>query len=81
MISPFSKHDTFSEFRSKRHELAWLSPTCADLSAAVNFSAQVPELKFEKKHLKVLNGVIKRAHVHSKRGITQQCLDCWKSVC
>lgn len=36
MITVLSDGCTFSEFRSKRHELAWLTHTLPDLSSAVN---------------------------------------------
>lgn len=74
-ITQLSKQCTFSEFRSKRHELAWLTHTRPDLAAAVNLAAQVTEPNFEKKHVKALNDVVKRAHNNSKRGIRQQLLD------
>lgn len=64
-----------AEFRSKRHELAWLTHTRPDISAAVNLAAQVTEPKFEKKHMKELNDIVKRAHANTKRGIRQQRLD------
>lgn len=73
-IKPLSKQCTFPEFRSKRHELAWLTHTRPDIAAAVNFAAQVTESKFERKHVNALNDVIKRAHGNSKRGIRQQKL-------
>lgn len=73
-IPPLPKHCTFNEFRSKRHELAWLTHTRPDISAAVNLAAQVTEPKFDKKNVKELNDVIKRAHANTKRGIRQQRL-------
>lgn len=74
-ISPLSKECTFTDFRSKRHQLAWLTHTRPDLCAGVNLAAQVTEEKFERKHIKALNAIIKRAHDNSRRGIKQQTLD------
>lgn len=42
-ITPSSKQCTFSEFRFKRHELAWLAHTRPDIAAAVNLAAQVTD--------------------------------------
>lgn len=74
-ITTLSKQCTFSNFRSKRHELAWLTHTRPDLSAAVNLAAQVTEAKFEGKHVKALNDLIKPAHKNARRGIRHQKLD------
>ena len=37
-ITQLTKQSTFYEFRSKRHELAWLTRTRADLSAACSIT-------------------------------------------
>lgn len=40
-ISMLSRQFTYREFRSKRHELAWLTHTRPDIAVAVNLAAQV----------------------------------------
>lgn len=74
-ISALSRQCTFSDFRSKRHELAWLTHTRLDIAAAVNLAAQVTESKFEKTHVKALKDLIKGVYVNKRRGIRQQILD------
>lgn len=74
-IISLTKQCAFPDFRSKRHELAWLTHTRPDISAAVNLAAQVTEAKFEREHVKALSRVIKRAHANARRGIKHQKLD------
>lgn len=80
-ISSLSKQCTFTEFRSKRLELAWLTHTRLDISTTVNLAAQVTESIFNAKHVKNLNNIVKQIQVGPQRGIMQQILDnCTLSV-
>ena len=51
-LTPLSLDCTFKQFRSRRHELAWLKHTRPDLCAAVNLLAQVTEAKFARQHVR-----------------------------
>lgn len=66
---------TFSDFRSKRHQLAWLGHTRPDLACAVNLAAQVTENTYSSQDILALNKIISAATRHSSRGIIQQKLD------
>lgn len=73
-MSSLSLNSTFSEFRSKRQELAWLVHTRPDIACAVNQAAQVTEKEFLKKDIIDLNRVVAAAKRHSDRGILQHKL-------
>lgn len=66
---------SFSSFRSKRQELAWLVHTRPDLACAVNRAAQVTENSFSEKHISEINKVVLAARRHCHRGLIQQKLD------
>ena len=66
---------SFSNFRSKRQELAWLTNTRPDIACAVNKAAQVTEECFSDEHIKFLNKVVATAKKYSTRGLIQQKLD------
>lgn len=74
-LKPLKMDCTFRNFRSRRHELAWLKHTGLDLCAAINLLAQMKEAKFQRQHLKQTKRVITRAQVAPKRGVRQQRLD------
>ena len=74
-IQQLSLDCSFSDFRSKRQELAWLVNTRPDLACAVNIAAQVTEDAFCQNHVRSINKVVTAARRHSHRGILQQKLD------
>lgn len=66
---------TFSEYRSRRQALSWLTNTRPDICADVNLSTQVTERKWERRHVTELNSVIRYVKRTSKRGLMQRRLD------
>lgn len=66
---------SFSDFRSKRQELAWLTHTRPDIACAVNKASQVTEENISEDDIKKINKVVKTAKKYSMRGLTQQKLD------
>ncbi len=74
-IDLLSKDCTFSDFRSKRQELAWLVNTRPDIAASTNLSSQITEEKWRSEDMKHLNGVVKYVEQTPRRGLIQQRLD------
>lgn len=74
-ISKLPENCSFSDFRSKRQELAWLVHTRPDIACAVNRSAQITESSFKEANVKDINRIVQAAQRHSHRGILQQKLD------
>ena len=74
-VKMLPKDCSFSDFRSKRHELAWLVNTRPDISAQVNFAAQVVQDKWVRQDVLNLNAVIRRVQSTLHRGIRQTKLD------
>ena len=66
---------SFETFRSRRHELAWVTHTRPDICATVAIMSQVTSDTFERKHIKTLNDGITLAKTYPKRGLRQQSLD------
>jgi hypothetical protein len=54
---------SFSDFRSKRAQLAWITHTRPEICCAVNMAAQVTETKLCEKHIRDLNKVV----IHVKK--------------
>lgn len=74
-ISTLPNDSCFSEFRSKRQELAWLVNTRPDLACAVNLAAQVTETSFSEGDITAINKIVLASKKHSHRGLLQQKLD------
>lgn len=62
---------SFSDFRSLRHQLAWLTHTRPEIYCSVNMAAQVTEQKFTTDHIKAINKVVK--HVKGHPSIVLKC--------
>ena len=51
-IDPLKKDDTYEEFRSTRHKLAWITHTRPEILAGVNILSQVTKDTYAKEHIK-----------------------------
>lgn len=65
---------TFEEFSGKRHEVARLTYTRADLCAEVAFLSQVTKKKFNWGSIKLTNKTVQRAKNISPWGLIQHDL-------
>ena len=61
------KDGTFSDFRSKRAQLAWLCQTRPDIACAVAKLAQVSQERFGQKHVTDINRVLKQLRNKPRR--------------
>lgn len=59
-IQPLQKGCTHAEFRSRRHELAWIAHTGSDVEAEAAILEQVTYQVFQPTHVTQLNRAIKR---------------------
>ena len=66
---------TFDDFRSRRHELAWLTHTRPDVAAVANMMSQVTINCFQKKHVRTINSCISEVNQTPQRGLLQHKLD------
>lgn len=74
-LKDLSTDCTFSEYRSRRQGLAWLTNRRPDICADVNLCTQVTEAKWERRHVKELNLLIRYVKQAPRRGLTQGKLD------
>lgn len=74
-LNPLETFSGFEAFRSLRHKMAWLGHTRPDVISPVHILSQVTPKTFEAKHIRIINGVMKRVKVNEKRGIKQHRLD------
>lgn len=68
-IETVEKGCTFERFRSRRHELAWITHTRPDVAAEAAMLAQVTAESFSPSHINQLNRAIKRINDEPKLGI------------
>lgn len=68
-ISLLEKGCTFEEFKSRRHELAWLTHTRPDVAAEAAILAQVTAELFKPIHISQLNAAIKRVKNDPRLGL------------
>lgn len=66
---------SFADFRGRRHDIFWLTHTRPDLCAAVGLLSQVAEARFDHNAINLANNTIRKAKLHSKRGLRQHDLD------
>lgn len=69
------KDCTFSDFRSLRHKLAWLTHTRPEICCAVNMAAQVTEKSFNEDHIKAFNRVATHVSKNPSRALKYVKLD------
>lgn len=74
-IKVLSTDCSFKEFRSLRHQLAWLTHTRPEICCTVNMAAQVTETKFSSDHIKAINRVVKHVKEHPTLPLKYQRLD------
>lgn len=74
-IQPLDKNCSFTDFRSRRHELAWRTHTRVDVAAEAAILAQVTEQLFKHVHVTQLNKAINRIKDNSELGLFVNKLD------
>lgn len=74
-MNQLTSNALFNLFRSLRHQLAWLSNCRPDLVAGVNILSQVTESKYNDRHVKGVNKIVKYLHETSSIGIPFPHLD------
>lgn len=68
-IQSLDKQRTYVQFRSRRHELAWLTHTTPDVAAEAVILAQVKADIFQQAHINQLNRAIKRVNDDPELGL------------
>lgn len=68
-IQLLNKGCTYEEFRSKRHELAWITHTRPDVAYEAVILAQVTDKIFEPVHVTQLNRAINRCKDNPELGL------------
>lgn len=69
-IETVEKKCTFERFRSRRHELAWITHTRPDIAAEAAMLAQVTRVSFSPNHVTQLNRAIRRVKAEPELGLT-----------
>ena len=66
---------TFTGYRSKRQELAWMVHTRPHIAPGINFPAQVTESEWERNYVLQINKLVRYVHRTAHRWIRQHKLD------
>lgn len=74
-ITSLSADCSFTDFRSKRQQLQWLTHTRPDIAYAVNRASQVTEKSFASRHVKDFNKIVTHVRDNPGKGLLQRRLD------
>lgn len=79
-ISPLPTCSNDDAFRSLRHNMAWIGHTRQEIVAPVNILSQPIDRTFEARHIRLINGLVRRVRTAKKgayetQSVTRQAQD------